>query len=136
MIDGKELYEKQHKAAKAAWEELPEALQDMILTIFHSNGEYGVSDAIRYLSEHKVNSSEHCGTAKLEYLKWVDRVFRDMYPVFNHEDLWENQGKEIEEILARAEGYLRDLAADYEQLSIMSRDEMGFYDSSDLVKIA
>ena len=134
MVNNKELFEKRNKMAEATWETFPEALQDLILTMFHSNGEYGVSDAIRYLREHKVSLSEHSGTAKLTYLRWVDKVFRNMcHLMFEFEDSWGRYGEDIEEILLCADGYLRDLAADYDHLSVMSKDELSFYDSTDLV---
>lgn len=137
MISSKELFDKRNKAASKLWERFPETLRHILITMDRSNGEYGASEALRYLNEHKVSPPDHSGTSKLDYLRWVDRVFRDiLYPVFNHEDLWENRGDEIEEILARAESYLHDLTEDYERLSVMSRDERGFYDSADLVTIA
>jgi len=139
MINSKELYEMRNKVASKLWKEIPITLRHILTTMNSSGGEYGASDALRYLNEHRVGLHDHSGTSKFEYLKWVDRVFRDMcmYPLFSHEDIWENQGDEVEEILARAERYLRDLAADYDCLSSMARDENGFINcGDDLVTIA
>lgn len=136
MIKSKDLYDKRNEMAEAAWEKFPEALQNLILTMFHSNGEYGVSEAIRYLSEHKVSMSDHSGTSKLTYLRWVDKVFRNMYLMFEFEDSWGKYGDEIEDILLCANGYIRDLASDYNHLSVMPKDEMSFCDNTDLVRLS
>ena len=134
MINRKELYEKRNN--KDVWDGFPDALKNLILTMFCSLGEYGVSDAIRYLKEHKVSMSEHSGAAKLSYLKMCARVFKNMYPMFTFEEAWTENAELIEDILTCAEGYIRDLAADGDAISYMNRDELGLYDDTDLVNIA
>lgn len=127
MIKSKDLYEKRNAAD--AWEGFPEVLVNLIQSIYHSCGEYGVGDAIKYLQAFDAESDRN---KKLMYLKWIDTFFKSLYPKFAFGNKWKNT-EDLESLLQRAEAYLIDIADDYEAVKKSSRTEHGFYDSSDIV---
>ena len=127
MIKSKDLYEKRN--ASDAWEGFPEVLVNLIQNIYHSYGEYSVGDTIKYLQEYDAGQDEH---KKLLYLMYTDRFFKALYPMFAFGNEWKNTA-DLESLLQRAEGYLIDIADDYEAVKKSNRTELGFYDRSNLV---
>ena len=133
MVNSKLLYDKRN--ALDSWRDFPEVLVNLLQAIYHSSGDYGVDEAIKYLKENDAVKNEHKGNAKMTYLRWVDRLFRSLYPMFSFEDVWFEESDDLECLLLRAERYLIDLSDDYEVVKNSNRTEQGFYDDEDLVSL-
>lgn len=120
---------------RAFWDGFPLAYKSMLQAMYLSDGDYCIRDAMRFLQDHKVNKNEHSGNAKLRYLRWTDRFFRQLCCGMN-EDYWKENNILLEEILCCAEGYLMDLSGDYEEIRHSHRTEAGYLDDTNLVNLS
>jgi len=128
-------YERTAKG-RDAWEGFPETYKSMLMAMYFSDGGYCIREAMRFLQENKVDKNEYSGNAKLNYLRWADRFFRELSTVFSNEGFWKENIDTLEDILCCAEGYLKDLSGDYCGITHAHRTEAGYQDDTNLVNLA
>lgn len=119
-----------------AWEGFPEAYKSILMAMYFSEGDYCIREAMKFLQENKVDKHEHAGNAKLNYIRWADRFFRELSTVFSNEKFWKDNNETLEDVLCCAEGYLKDLAGDYHEITHTHRTESGYQDDTNLVNLA
>lgn len=125
-----------HNEKRDAWEGFPETYKSMLMAMYFSDGDYCVMEAMRFLQENKVDKNEYSGNAKLNYLRWTDRFFRELSTIFSNEEFWKKNIETLEDILCCAEGYLKDLAGDYHEITHTHRTESGYQNDTNLVNLA
>lgn len=118
------------------WRDFPEELKQMLIVMFTSGGEYCENDVMKYLQNNKADRFTRNGNAKFNYLRWAERFFSQMYPLYTYEDAWEDYAEELKDILDTANGYLHDLIGDEKLITDGYLSEFGYNDDNDLVKIA
>ena len=125
-----------HNEKRDAWDGFPETYKNMLMAMYFSDGDYCVMEAMRFLQENKVDKNEYSGNAKLNYLRWTDRFFRELSTLFSNEDFWKENIETLEDILCCAERYLKDLSGDYHEITHAHRTEAGYQDDTNLVNLA
>ena len=90
----------------------PPDLYKMVRLIHKSHGEYGVSSAIKFLQDHRLDTVDalHNGYAKLNFVRWTEFFFSSMYPIKNTEHQWREHAEELLDLLILAECLLDDLS--------------------------
>ena len=127
-------YERKTKE-RDPWEGFPETYKSMLMAMCFSDGDYCIKEALRFLQENKVGKNEYSGNAKLNYLRWTDRFFRELSTIVSNEEFWKENIETLEDILRCTEGYLKDLSGDYHEITHAHRTEAGYQDDTNLVNI-
>ena len=137
MSKDKYIYRTRFSKNYDPWEGFPPGLKNMLLALFDTGGYYCIKEAIRYLNDNEVDKWNTKGDAKLNYVRWADRFFTEMYPFYSFakEEDWRESAAELEKILTRTESYICDLAGDYDSLRDVCKNDLPDTDRSGLVNI-
>lgn len=116
------------------WKRYPHVIERFYKAALSDDSSHSVSEVINFLLDLKVKNENdgRNGTAKMDFIRYTDRVFKGICCLYTVDDFFADYSDELFEILDCADEYLHDMC-DYDTVSNMPRKESGFRDEYDLV---